>query len=180
MFRALTVKQPWADLIVEGKKDVENRGWSVNWRGVVLIHSSKEFDLDGYEALRRRNVIRRTPEKFETGAILGAAILRECVPYVRAVNNPGKFGIEELSEWHEPNQIGWYFSAALQFAHRFPISGRQGLWFVRPDLNLTGPDPDEPDPELAEQVVLATLLGELGDFGGSDNGSGRGAIHARR
>lgn len=38
--KTLTVKQPWASLIVEGIKDIENRTWKTKFRGRVLIHSS--------------------------------------------------------------------------------------------------------------------------------------------
>lgn len=36
----LSVKQPWASLIVCGAKDVENRTWTTSYRGRLLIHSS--------------------------------------------------------------------------------------------------------------------------------------------
>lgn len=35
--KVLTVKQPWASLIVHGIKDIENRSWQTNFRGRVLI-----------------------------------------------------------------------------------------------------------------------------------------------
>ena len=38
--RCLTVKNPWAFLIVHGIKDVENRNWKTNFRGNVFIHVS--------------------------------------------------------------------------------------------------------------------------------------------
>lgn len=39
--RALSVRQPWAWLIVNGHKDVENRDWSCGYRGPLLIHAGK-------------------------------------------------------------------------------------------------------------------------------------------
>jgi len=36
----LSVRQPWAWLIVNGHKDVENRTWSTQHRGDILIHAS--------------------------------------------------------------------------------------------------------------------------------------------
>ena len=38
--KAITIRQPWASLIVHGIKDIENRSWQTNFRGRVLIHSS--------------------------------------------------------------------------------------------------------------------------------------------
>src|SRR5207302_502261 len=37
--KALTVRQPWAWAIVQGKKDVENRSWRTDHRGMVAIHA---------------------------------------------------------------------------------------------------------------------------------------------
>ena len=37
---ALSVRQPWAWLIVNGHKDIENRMWPTRVRGRVLIHAS--------------------------------------------------------------------------------------------------------------------------------------------
>lgn len=38
--KALTVKNPYAELICVGLKDVENRSWKTSFRGRVLIHSA--------------------------------------------------------------------------------------------------------------------------------------------
>lgn len=44
--KAITIKQPWASLIVVGIKDVENRTWKTNFRGRVLIHASAKADKE--------------------------------------------------------------------------------------------------------------------------------------
>ncbi|WP_245839042.1 ASCH domain-containing protein [Yersinia kristensenii] len=38
--KALSIRQPWAWLIVNGYKDIENRTWNTKCRGPVLIHAS--------------------------------------------------------------------------------------------------------------------------------------------
>ena len=40
--KAITIKQPYASLIVEGIKDIENRTWKTNYRGRILIHAGKD------------------------------------------------------------------------------------------------------------------------------------------
>ena len=42
--RALTIRQPWADLIMSGAKDVENRTWSTSYRGRLWIHAAVKVD----------------------------------------------------------------------------------------------------------------------------------------
>lgn len=42
--KALSINQPWAWLIVNGYKPVENRDWDTKYRGDFLIHAGKNFD----------------------------------------------------------------------------------------------------------------------------------------
>ncbi len=42
--KALSIKQPFATLIVEGKKDREHRTWNTKFRGRFLVVSSKKQD----------------------------------------------------------------------------------------------------------------------------------------
>lgn len=39
--KALSFKQPWAELMLQGKKRIEIRKWNTHFRGKFLIHSSK-------------------------------------------------------------------------------------------------------------------------------------------
>lgn len=41
MLPCISVRQPWAWLIVNGYKDIENRNWKTKVRGRVLIHAAK-------------------------------------------------------------------------------------------------------------------------------------------
>ena len=40
----LSIKQPWASLIIDGYKNIENRTWKTSVNKWVLIHSSGQFD----------------------------------------------------------------------------------------------------------------------------------------
>ena len=39
--KALSLKQPFAELIVSGKKTIELRNWKTKFRGEFLVHASK-------------------------------------------------------------------------------------------------------------------------------------------
>jgi hypothetical protein len=41
--KAITVRQPWAWLVVTGKKDIENRTWRTHYRGKLLIHAASRL-----------------------------------------------------------------------------------------------------------------------------------------
>lgn len=71
----LSVKAPWADWIVDGHKDVENRTWATSYRGRLYIHASKTEDKGAWE-WAFRNLPRWKFEEMKTAAppILGAII----------------------------------------------------------------------------------------------------------
>jgi hypothetical protein len=79
MTYALSLKQPWATLLVHGRKTIEVRKWPTTRRGRILIHAARVSDL------RPEAWIHVPPELQEmsrlTGGILGAAQLTGCVGY---------------------------------------------------------------------------------------------------
>ena len=48
--KAVSIKQPWANLIADGQKTIETRTWPTKYRGPLLIVSSKKpsISLAGY------------------------------------------------------------------------------------------------------------------------------------
>lgn len=76
---ALSVKQPWAALIVAGLKSIEVRGWATDRRGRILIHASKVADT-------RPEAWRHLPKSLAkqaqlSGGIIGSVELTGCVEY---------------------------------------------------------------------------------------------------
>lgn len=39
--KVLTIKEPWASLILKGEKTIETRTWKTYHRGIILLHASK-------------------------------------------------------------------------------------------------------------------------------------------
>lgn len=72
--KVLTIKQPWATLIMEGHKRFEFRSWKTKYRGDLLIHAGKGVDK---EAMRR--LAKYIPEDMPTGKILGKVTLIDCI-----------------------------------------------------------------------------------------------------
>lgn len=96
---ALSVQQPWAWLIVNGWKDVENRSWPTSVRDRVLIHAGQKFDRHGYRWLTTSadSPIINRPDfpvwpqtnAFQRGGIVGVARIVDCV---KASKSPWYFG----------------------------------------------------------------------------------------
>ncbi len=71
--KALTLKQPFAELILQGKKKIELRRWNTKFRGDFLIHSSKVSDE---KAMKKFGF-----EELPCGSILGKVTLVEVKHY---------------------------------------------------------------------------------------------------
>lgn len=77
--RALSIAGPFARLIAEGSKTIEIRSWKTNFRGLVLLHSSSSRDYDFCFP-----VVEMNPDECPKLAIIGAAILTDCIAYTNA------------------------------------------------------------------------------------------------
>lgn len=81
--KAISIRQPWAWLIVNGYKDIENRTWDTKYRGMVLIHASKGMTRKEYAAAQAvceslpplQRVTLPPFEKLERGGIVGYAYI---------------------------------------------------------------------------------------------------------
>lgn len=73
--KALSINQPWAWLIVNGYKGVENRDWDTKYRGEFLIHAGKKIDHSAYDFLKDMNIEAPPAEELPTGGIVGKARL---------------------------------------------------------------------------------------------------------
>lgn len=49
MIPALSIRQPWAWLIVNGHKDIENRDWPTSFRGRLLVHAGLTMTRTYYD-----------------------------------------------------------------------------------------------------------------------------------
>lgn len=102
---ALSVKQPWAALLVAGVKTVEVRTWQTRRRGRVLIHASKIADErpEGWALIS-------TPELLDLarlrGGLIGVGNLTDCVRYSTAEE------FAATTEQHR-NAPEWFLPAGL-------------------------------------------------------------------
>ena len=83
---ALSIKLPWAWLIVNRYKDIENRNTLKNFRGTFLIHAGKQTDFVNFTS----HIIKvgvdapiiwydKFPDKMDSGGIIGYAEIYDCV-----------------------------------------------------------------------------------------------------
>lgn len=80
--KALSIRQPWAWLIIHGGKDIENRTWPTRFRGRFLVHASRGMTRREYAEVRAAlNLHEQLPafEDLERGGIVGSVELLDCV-----------------------------------------------------------------------------------------------------
>lgn len=79
----LSIRQPWAWLICNGGKDIENRNWPTRFRGKFLIHAGKGMKRAEYENAQfdaeENGVTLPAFEVLERGGIVGEAVIIDCV-----------------------------------------------------------------------------------------------------
>lgn len=137
MVKALSIMQPWAWLIVQGHKDIENRTWPTSYRGPVLIHTGKRLDPDFEDAQDWMWPKIERPDDFEVGGIVGEAEIVGCVTSSRS---PWFFG---------PH--GFLIRNARPLPFR-PCRGRLG--FFVPDFTPPAPKPAKPTPTLRQRALF--------------------------
>lgn len=97
---ALSIRQPWAWLIVNGHKDIENRDWPTRFRGPLLIHAGKTMTKGDYEAcaifISDMETEWRMPSyeelRSQCGGIVGKAEIVDCVEWSHSPWFVGRFG----------------------------------------------------------------------------------------
>jgi hypothetical protein len=97
--KAISIRQPWAWLIIHAGKNIENRTWRTDIRGRVLIHAAKgmtriEYDdaFDVAAEIIGMGIKMPDFEKLERGGIVGAVEIVDCLSFHTSPWFFGKWG----------------------------------------------------------------------------------------
>ena len=116
--KTLSLKQPFAELILQGRKTIELRKWNTKFRGEFLIHASKKPDVD---AMKKFGF-----NELPCGFILGQTNLTD----VKHYTNKEEF--QKDNNKHLANSEWGDYGFILKDTKRFnkPISalGKLGFW----------------------------------------------------
>jgi hypothetical protein len=72
--KALTIKQPWAELIALEMKRVENRSWRTNFRGRIAVHTGINKSV-----CRQMKFEPDLMDRLDFGAIIATVDIVDCV-----------------------------------------------------------------------------------------------------
>lgn len=151
MSKALSLLQPWASLVVHGRKTIETRSWSTKYRGPLLIHASKRwtradralcYTAAFWPQLRHLGMVDATRD-LPRGCVIGRVeldVVREIVaaddpnarerPVTLMVPPPG---LELLFGDYTPGRFGWTLTDPVLFERPMFCAGRQGLFDLSPE-----------------------------------------------
>lgn len=126
--KALTICQPYAELIARGDKRVENRTWPTNYRGLLYIHAGKSLEwIDEVGGCDAQYGIRVADMSF--GAVMAIATLADCINFedLYRTNN-----YSEKYPWlrkHEHTNGPWcWILTDVKRVKPIPWRGALGLW----------------------------------------------------
>ena len=146
--KALSIWQPWAQLLAVGVKHDETRSWGTSYRGPILIHAAKRkmnystefiglhrspfykyFKVMGYGAYE--NIL-----ALPHGAIIGMAELVDC----RKIDQEYHDFVRDFcrSDYafgdFTVGRYAWRMEKPVLFKEPIPAAGKQGLWNWDGDL----------------------------------------------
>lgn len=118
--KALTICQPYAELIARGDKLIENRTWPTGYRGPLAIHAGKSREWlgdDDEEAALYGVDVRSIP----FGAVVALGRLSGC------------YRLDELPDYlkdheHANGPFCFHITDVVRLSTPAPARGAQGLW----------------------------------------------------
>ncbi|MDD2799392.1 MAG: ASCH domain-containing protein [Bacteroidales bacterium] len=152
--KTLSVKQPWASLITEGIKDIENRTWQTKYRGRVLIHASgtkKQFKIELNDECAKECfgflIEKSANEGFKFGAIIGSVEIVDCVINHESIwaEKTAFCDVGNKRFFKDPIIYNWVLANPILFEKPIEnVKGKLGLWnFEMPTLHYGAVSVDE-------------------------------------
>lgn len=99
--KALSIRQPYAYLILAGIKRIENRGWTTKYRGPLLIHASLRWHDRSVQSIEVRHGL-HIPRELPLGGIVGIVDLIDVVEQSNDPHFEGPFGFLLQNPRHLP------------------------------------------------------------------------------
>lgn len=126
--KVLTIKNPWASLIINGYKEYEFRTWKTNYRGKILIHAGLNMESVYANRFKEYNL------NYQKGAIIGEAVLEDCILVDEKLNqelyleNPLVYGNNHVGVY------AWKLSNINKYEEPIYVKGKLGLWNYEDNL----------------------------------------------
>ena len=121
--KCLSISQPFADLIISGKKTIELRKWNTNFRGEFLIHAPIKIRIEDCKRLK-------ITKKIVTGVIIGKAELYDIKKYNSAKEVKKDQKLHFASKNFQNKTFGFKIKNAKPLRIPIPWKGQLGFFDV--------------------------------------------------
>lgn len=139
--KALTLWQPWAQLVAWGHKSVETRCWTTKYRGPLAIHAaqrlppdwlgasrhSKEFRFELSEVLHEPETqVQKIVESLPRGCVLAVVKLVDIVPASEICDEISQR--ERIFGNYEDGRYAWFLELQELWEDGILAKGNRMLW----------------------------------------------------
>jgi hypothetical protein len=140
--KCLSISQPFADLIISGKKSIELRNWNTNFRGEFLVHAPLKIRMDDAKRLKIN-------KKFITGSIIGKVQLYDVKKYnsIKEINLDQKFHFSIKK--FQTKTFGFLLKNAKPLRIPIPWKGQLGIF----DVNF-------PKTKIKNKEIVSDIIDE--------------------
>lgn len=121
--KALSFRQPWAELILQGRKTIDLRSYQTNHRGALAIHVPKKVDSI---ACHQYNL---SPDSLPTGGIVGVVELCDITRLTETEYLAHQSEHLSARSFQDP-MYGWVLAAPHRLPKIVPARGRMSLFNV--------------------------------------------------
>jgi hypothetical protein len=116
---AMSIRQPWIELILRGLKTIELRKWTTDYRGPLWLHAPMKIDDVDLPGIAEVPLF--------TGGYVGFAVLRTIL--VMDARRWEDWRAEHCDPGpYVPGQYGWVLCDVVRFRQPLPASGKLGLF----------------------------------------------------
>lgn len=137
--KALTLTQPWAQLVAIGAKKIETRSWPTKYRGPLAIHAALGFPVMAKERLFQMEFFKPLHEagygtvaSLPIGAVVAVCDLVNVVRVKSAMDIPAlperAFGDFSFGRYM------WFLENIRMLPETVPVKGALGLWELDDEL----------------------------------------------
>jgi hypothetical protein len=119
--KALSLQQPYAELILKGRKTIETRTWRTAYRGLFAIHAA--WHVQGDIA----KLYSIEPESLISGALLGTAEIVDMIEF----DDDSWAALRDhhlVPDEHSNGRVGWRLANPRRLAEPIPLRGLPGLF----------------------------------------------------
>ena len=121
--KVLTIKEPWASLIINRYKEYEFRSWKTKYRGKILIHAGMSLEKDAAKRFSEYNL------EYYKGAIIGEATITDCILVDTKLNEElRKINPLVYARSNHVETYAWKLENIKKYDKPIYIKGKLGLW----------------------------------------------------